>query len=151
MYTDLIQLIERSRVAFPKIGSGVRLSVITRAETTLGVRFSESYKWWLLNYGGGQIRSDVVFGLEEGLRENEWGPDIVNLAQINKRDGLYDIGRLVFCMGNGENFLFDTSKLENGEYRVFLHDIAQNELIPYAESFAEFLQKRIREVYRISD
>lgn len=147
MFEDLIQLIERSNVAFPKIPRRITQENITRAEMALGIRLPESYRWWLLTYGGGQIKGDVVFGLEEGLEKDEWSPDIVKLAGINKRDGLYNKEQLVFCMGNGENFFFDTTKDENGEYQVFQHDIIQNDLIPYAENFADFLRKRIRELF----
>jgi hypothetical protein len=148
MHEDLMQLIERAKVAFPKFGNGVPQATITAAEQALGVPLPDSYKWLLLNYGGGQLKGDIVYGLDEGGMGR---PDIVELARLNEQDGLYHIDRLVFCMGNAENFLFDTTRAKNGEYPVLLHDITQDELIPYAESFAEFLRKRIREVYSVSE
>ena len=146
MYDDLIELIERSKVAFPKVGNGVADSTVIRAEESLGISLPETYRWWLKNYGGGQIKGDIVYGLDE---DNMGRPDIVDLATMNERDGLYDIKRLVFSIGNGENFFFDTTGNSNGEYQVFVHDITQDEMIPYAENFAEFLRKRIRELYGI--
>jgi len=146
MHDDVIQLIERSKVAFPKFGNGVSEATVTKAEAALRIPLPESYKWWLLNYGGGQIKGDIVYGLEDGLEPDEWGPDIVELARMNEHDGLYYKDRLVFSMGNAENFFFDTTKMENGEYQVFTHDITQNDMTPYARSFVEFLQKRIREL-----
>jgi len=53
----------------------------------------------------------------------------------------------VFCEGNGENFFFDTTKLENGEYQVFLDEVGESGINPYAKNFAEFLFRRIREHY----
>jgi hypothetical protein len=53
-------------------------------------------------------------------------------------------------MGNAETFFFDTASLQAGECRVLQHDIDQSEMVPYAESFADFLRKRIRELYRIN-
>lgn len=41
------------------------------------------------------------------------------------------------------------TKQINGEYRVFVHDSAQDEMAPYAENFAEFLRKRISELHGI--
>jgi hypothetical protein len=76
-------------------------------------------------------------------------PDIVDLARMNERDGLYDIHKLVFLIGNGDKFFFDTTNYDNCEYQVIQHNITQNEMIPYAEDFAEFLRKRIRELYGI--
>lgn len=147
MYEDIIQLIERARVSFPPFGNGVSQTAIDNAETTLGFALPQSYKWWLLNYGGGQIQGDIVYGLDEGGMGR---PDVVELAKMNERDGLYGQERLVFCMGNAENFVFDTQSLEDdGEYEVLLHDIAGGEEIPYATSFTEFLQRRIKEVYRL--
>jgi hypothetical protein len=146
MHDDVIQLIERCRVPFPKAGSGVSQAAVSDAEAALGIPFPESYKWWLLNYGGGQIKGDIVYGLHDG---DIGKPDIVELARMNEHDGLYGDGRLVFSVGNGENFFFDTTKMEHGEYRVVMHDIAQEDLIPYARSFEEFLCKRIRELYGV--
>jgi hypothetical protein len=146
MHDDVIQLIQRSKVAFPKIGKGVSQATISNAEAALGIPLPESYKWWLLNYGGGQIKGDIVYGLDEG---DMGRPDIVELARMNQHVGLYDKDRLVFSISNGENFFFATTKMENGEYRVFTHDITQNDMIPYARSFVEFLQKRIRELFGI--
>ena len=148
MYDDLIRLIERSNVAFPNIGNGVAEETVVRAEASLGLALPESFKWWLTNYGGGQIKGDVVYGLDEG---DMGRPDIVDLARMNERDGLYDIRRLVFSIGNSETFFFDTIKYHGGEYEVVQHDFTQNEMIPYAVSFAEFLRKRICELYSLKD
>jgi hypothetical protein len=146
MHEDLVQLIEGSGVAFPKFGNGVTQATISNAEATLGVGLPESYKWWLLNYGGGQIKGDIIYGLDEG----ELGrPDLVELARLNEQDGLYTTARLVFAMGNAQNFFFDTTNDENGEYPVLEHDITQDEVQPYAKSFAGFLRKRIGELYAV--
>jgi hypothetical protein len=126
------------------LGDGVAQATIDNAEKALGTPLPESYKWWLLKYGGGQIKGDVVYGLDEGAMGR---PDIVELAQMNERDGLYGKDRLVVCMGNTENFYFDTEHLDGGEYEVFLHELAGDEGMPYATTFAGFLERRIREVY----
>lgn len=145
MYEDVVQLIVRARVPFPPFGSGVSQATIGEAEVSLGFPLPQSYKWWLLNYGGGQIRGDILYGLDE---ENLGRPDVVELAKMNERDGLYGRSRLVFCMGNAENFAFDTRNLDgDGEYEVLLHDIACGDEVSYARSFTEFLKRRIKELY----
>ena len=147
MYDDLIQLIERSKTAFPKFGNGVSHAAILGAEKALGFPLPESYKWWLLNYGGGQLKGDIVYGIDE---PDMGRPDVVKLARINELDALYDDDRLVFSIADAENFYFDTAELRNGEYPVFMHDITQNNVILYAGSFSEFLRKRIHELFGIA-
>ncbi len=150
MYEDLVRLIEQTNVAFTKDGTGVTPASIARAEASLELPLPESYKWWLLKYGGGQIKGDVVYGLYEGIPDDVWTASIVALAEINKRNALYDSNRLVFCEGNGEHFFFDTTKLQNGEYPVFLDEVGESGVNPYAKNFAEFLCRRIRELYGIA-
>lgn len=146
MYDEVTRLIEKFEVAFPKFGSGVSEMAIRDAESALGLPLPNSYKWWLANYGGGQVRGDIVYGLdEEGIGK----PDIVALARMNESDGLYDRSRLLFSVGNEENFYFDTTEMHAGEYRIFTHDVAQNSSLPYAPSFADFLLRRIRELYGV--
>lgn len=120
MYADLIQLIQQSRVAFPKHGQGVPQATIDAAERTLGFPLPSSYKWWLLHYGGGQIGGDIVYGLDI---DGEGRPDIVELAQQNAEQGLDVPHRLVCYIGNEESFAFNTERLSaDGEYEVLLHD-----------------------------
>ena len=151
MHEDLVRLIERARVAFPRPGSGVTTAAIARAEASLGLPLPESYKWWLLTYGGGQIKGDIVYGLEEEQPDDTWLPDIVALAEVNRRDPSHPRERLVFCTGNEESFFFDTTQMVGGEYPVFYYEADRDEATHYASSFVEFLHKRIRELYGISD
>ena len=148
MYEDIVTLIEEKSVSFPKFdsGSGVSEAAIRRAEGALKVPLPESYKWWLSKYGGGQIAGDIVYGIDEG---NMGAPDLVELAQMNERDGREGIRHLVFAIGDGEQFYFATSERgAEGEYKVYLLDAGQGDPMPYANSFADFLRKRIKEMYR---
>lgn len=147
MFDDIQQSIEDANVSFPKFGRGVELPAIAEAEARLGIPLSESYKWWLLNYGGGQIGGDVIYGLDEP----EMGrPDIVRLALDNQANRTFGLERLTFAIGNEEDFYFDTTEGPDhtGEYKVYLQEYGQEPFL-YADSFAEFLRRRIREVYRI--
>jgi antitoxin YobK len=149
MYEDIIELIERAKgkVAFPPFGNGVSQTTIDRAETALGFVLPPSYKWWLLNYGGGQVGGDIVYGLDV---EDMGRPDIVEQAHINERNGLYGKDRLELYEGNEESFLFDMqSRDENGEFGVLYYDSDRGEEEPYAGSFADFLRRRIKEKYRL--
>ena len=141
------QLIERAKVHFGKFGTGISEQAIANAERALKIPLPPSYKWWLENYGGGQIRGDVLYGIDEG----ELGmPDIVMLHEANERDGLFSSEELVFSIGNEEWFYFDTTEAAaNGEYPVYLLDDAQSEPFLYAKGFLEFLERRITEMYKV--
>src|SRR4051794_35247114 len=105
MFDDLVELIDRAHVAFPLFGHGVPPAAIEVAERKLGLAFPSSYRWWLLNYGGGQVRGDLLYGIDA---ENLGAPDIVERARRNQEAGFHGTERLVFAIGNEEQFLFDT-------------------------------------------
>ena len=44
----------------------------------LAIAFPPSYRWWLSNYGGGQIGGDIVYGLDEA---GIGAPDLVRLTK----------------------------------------------------------------------
>lgn len=143
MYRDLVDLIERRRVAFPPFGSGVSEEAIEAVELALGISLPPSYRWWLRNYGGGQIGGDIVYGVDAAGIE---APDIVRLYRVNVSEGVREPHELVFYLGNEESFHFDTRQaLESGEYLIYYREAGQADT-EYARSFDEFLRKRITEL-----
>ncbi len=96
MYEEVIRLIERAGVAFPPLGNGVSQAAIENAETVLGIALPNSYKWWLLNYGGGQIQADIVYGLDE---DGMGRPDLIELAHMNEQDGCMVVSGLYSAWG----------------------------------------------------
>jgi hypothetical protein len=143
MYEDLVELIRSKQVAFPAFGDGVSEEAIRAAENSLGVSFSKSFRWWLQNYGGGQIGGDIVYGIDE---DRMGMPDIVTLHQADVAEGVREAHELVFCLGNEEVFYFDTrGSTLGGEYQVFYRELGHEDE-EYAASFDEFLRKRIPEV-----
>lgn len=145
MFDDISQLIETSDVAFPHRGTaGVSDRAINEAEEQLSLKLPPSYKWWLREYGGGQIGGDIVYGLDEQELDV---PDIVRLCKQNERQrGEEARKRLVFYVGNGVEFYFDTTAPdESEEYKVFEQEYGLPPRL-YAGSFAEFLRRRISEV-----
>ena len=145
MYEALIQQIENtSDVAFGPFGDGLSEERIQAAEAALRISFPDSYRWWLRNYGGGQIRGDIVYGLDV---DNQGRPDVVLLAELNRE--LYSNSELVICDGNEESFYLDLgAERISGEYPVIHHDIDMDEREFYSESFAGFLAKRISQLCR---
>lgn len=87
MYEEIVSLIEMNRVAFPKYGNGLSQKYIDLTEKSLGFPLPKSYKWWLLNFGGGQILDDILYGIDD---DGMGKPDVTELAHMNTRDGLYE-------------------------------------------------------------
>lgn len=144
MYEQLVHLIEQKEVSFPPLGSGVSESSILNAEAELRVRFPPSYRWWLLNYGGGQIGQDLVYGLDEA---GIGAPDITALNKADLTDGLRQSHEIMFYIGNEERFFFDLSRQNNsGECPVCHRIFGEDQDVDYAWTFDEFLQKRISEL-----
>lgn len=143
MYEDLIDLIKRKRVGFPPFGNGVSEDAIRAAEGALGVAFPPSYRWWLRNFGGGQVGGDIVYGLDEAAID---APDIVKLRAADMADRIMQPHELRFYIGNAESFLFDTRRrLESGEFAIYYLEAGQP-ASRYADSYDEFLRRRIDEV-----
>lgn len=145
MYEELVHLIEQENVSFPPFGSGVSEASILNAEAELRVRFPPSYRWWLLNFGGGQIGHDLVFGLDEA---GIGAPDITKLNKADLADGLRQSHEIMFYIGNEERFFFDVSRqTAMGECPVCHRVFGEDQDVDYASTFKEFLRKRISELY----
>jgi antitoxin YobK len=143
VFEDLVDLIVRRRVAFPPFGQGVSERAIKAAESALGLDLPLSYRWWLLNYGGGQIGGDLVYGLDEA---GIGAPDLVQLNRVDLSDGIRKPHQVMFYIGNEERFFFDTNRrLESGEYPVCQRVFGEED-VDYADSFDDFLRRRIAEV-----
>jgi hypothetical protein len=140
MYEDLVESIRRRRVAFPPFGSGVSDAAIDGAEAELGMSLPPSYRWWLRNYGAGQIGGDIIYGIDE---DGVGVPDVVQLHKADIADGLRPAHELVFAIGNEETFHFDISgRSQSGEYPIYYREEGQPDA-HYARSFDDFLRKRI--------
>lgn len=55
MYEEIKKMIEEAGEDIIDFRYGVSEKWIQLAEERLNIRFPESYKWWLRNYGGGDI------------------------------------------------------------------------------------------------
>lgn len=143
---ELSQLIaSSSEVHFGSAADAPSEEWIERAEQRLGVMLPPSYKWWLRNYGGGDVHGEEIFSIYGIEFDEAVGGDIVYANEHRELPP----SRLAICdTGVDEEFYFDTSRADdNGEYEVvaFEHPDAES---TYASSFAEFLRKRI-EFFRL--
>ncbi len=128
-----------------KFAGGVSNEWIGAAEAALGLRFPPSFRHYLANYGGGSIGGEVVNGLLGIPFADACGPDIVYNTQLDRGRGL-DPHLIVLVDNDGDEvFYLDLSRMgQDGEspvVRVLIEEPTVRQ--PYAESFAEFLLKRI--------
>lgn len=134
---------DNDRVEFGEFGQGTSQEWVERAENRLGVKFPISYKWWLMNFGGGEVFGDEIFSVYELDFDSVVGGDVVYMNELNRKNGFLKSDQISICENDeGGIFYFDLSKLdEQGEAPVF-YDLTGE---VYAANFVEFLIKRISE------
>lgn len=143
-YDEIKKIIEESEsfVEFADFGDGISEEWIKKAETRLGFSLPYSYKWWLRNYGGGEIYREEIFSIYEEDFDTVVGGDIVYMHELNKRNKNFDDNVFVVCEANDDVFYFDIFIKENeNEYPIY----SLNDNKRYAGDFIEFLEKRITE------
>lgn len=142
-YEEIKKLIaETDDVDFADFGNGVSEEWIRKAEERLGFKLPTTYKWWLKNYGGGEIYGEEIFSIYEEDFDTVVGGDIVYMYELNKKDSNYPQNILVISECDDEVFYFDlTSKVKDNEYPIY--SLSSKDI--YAIDFLEFLKKRITE------
>lgn len=116
---------------------------IKKAENKLGFSLSESYKWFLKKYVGGEIGTEEIYSIYGVDFEEVNGGDIVYQHLVGLRSKLVDSLKLVVSETDlGEVFFFDYLNFKDGESPVMLR-IPSGEYIYYSSDFYEFLYKRI--------
>ena len=109
---------------------------INKAEQTLGVVLPDDYKWFLSEFGGGEICGEEIYSIY-GLPFNEAvGGDLVYQNVIANNN--ISSGKLVLSNTDfGEEFYFKTDDFD----KVYI-SIGNTEEV-YAEDFIEYLHKRL--------
>ncbi|OCG76743.1 hypothetical protein A9G42_07210 [Gilliamella sp. Nev6-6] len=119
---------------------------INKAESYLHVNFSDSYKWFLAEYGGGDINGEEIFSIYEMDFENAIGGDIVYNYIIDIRDNLHDKNEIVVSRTDfGEEFYFNYNKSYKNECPIYLR-LGKEAGKIYTINFYEFLYKRIKDL-----
>ena len=143
-------LIENNRnngVKFGNTENGPTAQWIEKAEIKLGMTLPSTYKWFLKQYGGGEIHGDEIFSIYGLEFETIFGGDIVfqYFAHQNTRTLAKD--EIPLTQNNqGEVYFFKTTiKDPNGEYPVFVKRGSCINI--YAENFIVFLEKRILKLH----
>ena len=109
---------------------------INAAEKALLVSFPADYKWFLNNYGGGDIYGEEIYSIYCLPFNEAVGGDIVyqnTIANNNLQSNKIALSNTDF----DEEFFFDTNDME----KVYI-SIGNNRQL-YASNFLEYLQKRL--------
>ena len=107
---------------------------IDAAEKALLVRLPADYKWFLNNYGGGDICGEEIYSIYCLPFNEAVGGDIVYQNMIANNN--VESGKIVLSNTDfGEEFFFDTNDME----KVYI-SIGNNRQL-YASDFLEYLQK----------
>ncbi|GAA5113234.1 SMI1/KNR4 family protein [Bartonella jaculi] len=116
---------------------------IERAEKTLGLQFTSSYKSFLKKYVGGEIGSEEIFSLYKECGADIPGGDIVFQNLNDRKHGFVTPEQLVVCDADfGETFYFDYTQFRDGECPLYVR-LPSEDCEYYASNFYEFLCKRI--------
>lgn len=143
-YSQLAKLISDSNdiVDFGDKSTSVGIEGILRVENELGFTLPPSYKWWVLNYGVGEIYGDEVYGIyykDESLNTVPSG-DIVFKYRNNLRNGIIKPYMIPIMNADSLYYMNIEEMSSNGEYLIYrLHDD-----VVYSNSFAGFLEKQIK-------
>ena len=141
-YSEIKKIIEEAGdiVEFAEYGNGISDEWIMKAEVRLGFNLPETYKWWLRNYSGGEIRGEEIYSIYEQDFDTVVGGDIVYMHELNKKQHNYENNMLVICETDDSVFYFDVSaNASENEYPI----MSLNENTLYAHDFIEFLKNRI--------
>ncbi|WP_208434718.1 SMI1/KNR4 family protein [Bartonella taylorii] len=118
---------------------------IKKAEETLGLQLTTSYKSFLKNYGGGEIGCEEIFSIYGVDFETVYGGDIVYNRLTEIKNGLAKPEQLVVSRTDfGETFYFDYTQFNDGECPLYFEVISGDPLY-YASNFYEFLCKKIKD------
>ena len=141
-YQRVVDLINahKSIVEFAPFGKGVSQEWIEKAEIAIGMPVPISYKWWLRNYGGGEIGGEEIFSVYGEDFNTVVGGDIVYMYRLALRDGQNPM-LVPICQSDVDgtfSFEVETDRIGN-EYAIYSQATGQR----YAENFLDFLEKRI--------
>ncbi|MDX5630841.1 MULTISPECIES: SMI1/KNR4 family protein [unclassified Brenneria] len=109
---------------------------INKAEHALGVTLPDNYKWFLSEFGGGEICGEEIYSIYGVPFDEAVGGDLVYQNTIANNNVI--LGRIVLSSTDfGEDFYFKINDFD----KVYIAIDNREEL--YAEDFIEYLYKRL--------
>ena len=143
--TKLSTLIERHRsrgVDFGTNEDAPNPEWIGMAEERLGHQLPPSFKWFLNNYGGGEICGEEIYSIYGPDFESAFGGDVVFQFLAHQHSQTLGVDEIPVATNDmGEIFFMKAAPVAKGEYQVWVKRGADTDF--YADTFADFLEKRI--------
>jgi antitoxin YobK len=134
---------QSSIVNFGTAADAVGDEWIAKAEAALNRPLSDSYKWFLRTYRGGEIGGEEIYSIYGMPFESVNGGDIVFQHLASRKAGLLDDSKLAISETDlGEVLFFDYTQFSDGECPIYLR-LPSGEFQHYANDFYEFLCKRV--------
>ncbi|EJF86707.1 hypothetical protein ME1_01372, partial [Bartonella vinsonii subsp. arupensis OK-94-513] len=145
---DVIELVDKYEgdiVNFCSEEKAVDDIWIKKAEKTLGLQFTTSYKAFLKKYGGGEIAGYEIFSLYKDCVEFPFNDIVHQNLNYYRKEGFATPEQLVVNRTDfGETFYFDYTQFRDGECPLYVM-LPSEDCEYYASNFYEFLCKRIME------
>ncbi|PEC48811.1 cell wall assembly protein [Bacillus sp. AFS077874] len=149
-YEKAIEIIEQNQEESDFVGKRSE-SLIEKAETTLGLKFSKIYRHFLINYGAGDFGSEEVYGVIDDDFINSSVPDAIwYTIKQRKNTGLPENYLIIYATGMGELFCLDFNKLnrENEPAVVSINlgkEFSDQSIELIADDFGDFLLEIIQD------
>ncbi len=116
---------------------------LDKAEKTLALELTESYRWFLKKYSGGEVCGEEIYSIYGMNFEEVFGGDIVYQHIVNKKNNLVNDNELVISETDlGEVFYFDYSDFDGRECSIKLR-FPNGKSKYYAKDYYDYLIKRI--------
>lgn len=130
--------------AFGSPAEAVTDDWLVKAEQRIHHKLPASYRWFLLNYAGGEVGSEEIYSIYGMDFDDINGGDIV-FQHINglKHKSTTEKKVVISETDLGEVFFFDYDTYNGEECQIFVR-IPSGENSLYANNFYEFLAKRIK-------
>lgn len=122
--------------------TGASDELIAKAERYLGLKFPESYKYFLKTYGYLAIGGEEIYGIIDGDFEDSRIPDAIWLTK-KEHERNPELKHLVVVYFTGDEFFYclDTSRMNNGECPVVIIDVSfEGETEDVHDTFKEFVK-----------
>ena len=121
----------------------VTIEEIQKAEQKLNVKFPESYKAFLKDFGAGDVGGEVIFGIVNNEREDE----DIDMVKITRMEHEYKMPKhmvvIYYDESNDSLCCLDTSKMNNNECPVVSVPNDYEDIEIVADSFGEFLYEMV--------
>jgi|WetSurMetagenome_2_1015567.scaffolds.fasta_scaffold371014_2 antitoxin YobK len=116
--------------------------LINLAENRLGLKFTRTYRRFLLEYGAGGIGSFEIYGIIDEDFENSGIPDVVWLTLRERKEVNFPAFLLpIYDLGDGELFCLDLRTQQDSEAKIVGftpgYSSAQQKLDIVAEDFGK--------------